>query len=74
VATPRSAARTRVAPGRARHTPAPKGGAERKFALSPLERELLLRACARYRSSLPSYLASSREELRILARILRKLR
>ncbi len=69
----RRGAPERGARGRARRTSRPASGAERKLALSPLERELLLRACARYRSALPSYRASTREELRLLARVLRKL-
>lgn len=73
--TPRSAARRRAAPDRAPRAPRERTqGAERRIALSPLERDLLQRACARYRSALPSYLASARTDLRLLAQVLRKLR
>ena len=41
--------------------------------MSPEERELLLRACRYYRSSVPSYLASRQEEIQLLDRILRQL-
>ena len=45
----------------------------RQLELGPEERELLRRACQYYRSSVPSYLASRREEVAILDRILRRL-
>ena len=73
--TPRSAAARRATPGRTRRArAAPSSAAERRVALSTAERALLLRACARYRSALPSYLASARSELKVLVRLLRKLR
>jgi hypothetical protein len=71
VAIPRTAAPKRARARRQR--PARGGVAARQVALSADERALLLRACARYRGTLPSYLASARSELRALARLERKL-
>lgn len=45
----------------------------RTLRVSAEERELLRRACAYYRSSVPSYLASRQEEVRLLERLLRQL-
>lgn len=45
----------------------------RKLELSPEERALLRRACRYYRGSVPSYLASRREEAAMLDQILRRL-
>jgi len=45
----------------------------RTLRLRPEERKLLWQACRHYRNSLPSYLASCREEVLILDRILRLL-
>jgi hypothetical protein len=59
--------------GARRSRPARGRIAERTVALSAEERALLLRACARYRGTLPTYLASARSELRALARLERKL-
>ena len=41
--------------------------------LSEDERSLVLAACERYRQLLPSYLASSQDELRLLRAVMRKL-
>jgi hypothetical protein len=71
----RTAPRRRAAvSGRARRAlPARGGAAERRIALSAEERAVLVRACVRYRTGLPTYLASVRSEFRVLARVLRKL-
>lgn len=44
-----------------------------RLELSPEEVDVLLRACARYRGSLPGYLKSSAEHLRILEAVVGKL-
>jgi hypothetical protein len=44
------------------------------FDLSPAEVEVLLRACAKYRTTLPIYLQSTQEEVRLLDEMTERLR
>jgi hypothetical protein len=44
-----------------------------KVLLTETEKQVLLKACERYRHSIPSYLQSSQAELRIVERIIERL-
>jgi hypothetical protein len=45
-----------------------------RFDLSPAEVEVLLRACAKYRTTLPIYLQSTQEEVELLDSMSERLR
>lgn len=46
----------------------------RRVALEPSEMALLLRACRKYRASLPSYLRSAQPELALTDELMKKLK
>jgi hypothetical protein len=46
----------------------------RRVALDPSELALLLRACRKYRGSLPSYLRSAQSELALTDELMKKLK
>jgi hypothetical protein len=46
----------------------------RRVALDPSELALLLRACRKYRASLPSYLRSAQSELALTDELMKKLK
>jgi len=58
-----------MAPSKDDEAPAPA----RTLELSPQETSLLIRACRKYRSSLPIYLRTAREEVSLLDGILGRL-
>jgi hypothetical protein len=49
------------------------GGDDGRVAFTPEERELLVRACRRYRAAIPVYLKSGEEERQLLDRLIEKL-
>ena len=51
----------------------PENDNTRRVALTTAEIETLLKACTRYRASLPIYLQSTQTELEILEALIRKL-
>lgn len=51
----------------------PSGSEANSLRLTPRERAVLLRACQRYRSTIPTYLHTNREELVLLDELLKKL-
>lgn len=50
-----------------------KVNGERKLGLSSDEAKILLNACRMYRHSLPVYLLSSKPDLKLINRVIRKL-